>query len=92
MTALANLDLWDAFSHREQQCVAFLVAGKSKKEIGRELNISPDTVKVHIHHAFKKANVHGSEALIARLYRLEMPKITHRPHGVHASRGTERAA
>lgn len=73
--------LWSDFTAREQEVVALLIAGKTKKEAARTLDLSPATVKAHLHSAFRKANVHGSVQLIARLYRLEAPKITGRPNG-----------
>ena len=46
-------------SDRELEVLKALAAGQSNKEIGRTLNISPNTVKTHIARLYAKMQVHG---------------------------------
>ena len=39
--------------------------GLSNKQIARNLGISPETVKTHLHHAFERVGVSGRVALSA---------------------------
>ena len=39
---------------RERQIMRLVSAGLSNKEIGRRLNITDGTIKVHLHHIFQK--------------------------------------
>jgi two-component system nitrate/nitrite response regulator NarL len=50
---------------REWKVVALAAAGESNKEIGRKLNISAGTAKVHLHHIFRKIGVKNRTALAA---------------------------
>ena len=42
---------------RERQILHLLTHGLSNKEIGKELSISPYTVKAHLHHILEKLNL-----------------------------------
>jgi DNA-binding CsgD family transcriptional regulator len=91
--------LWSDLTHREQQVTALMVAGMTRKQMARQMGLSADTVRVYVLKVFRKANVHSVPQLIAKLYRLDPPKITARPHGVESksespaiSRETEKAA
>ncbi|MFC7536027.1 LuxR C-terminal-related transcriptional regulator [Sphingomonas sp. GCM10030256] len=59
--ALANL------TDRQQQVVKLLSEGHANKVIARELGISPSTVKVHVHAAFRALGVHSRLAAVAAL-------------------------
>ena len=37
----------------------------SNKQIARQLGISPETVKTHLHHIFEREGIHGRIALLA---------------------------
>jgi DNA-binding CsgD family transcriptional regulator len=37
----------------------------SNKQIARKLQISPETVKTHLQHAFQRGGVHNRMALVA---------------------------
>ncbi len=44
-------------TRRDQQVLKLLVAGCSNKDIARELNISPRTVKQHLRTLFLRAGI-----------------------------------
>lgn len=48
-----------AFSHREKQVLALLVAGMTNREIAARLYLSESTVKTHVTSAFGKLGVHS---------------------------------
>jgi two-component system nitrate/nitrite response regulator NarL len=48
---------------REHQIMCLVSEGLSNKEIGRRLNISDGTIKVHLHHIYKKLEITNRTAL-----------------------------
>lgn len=48
---------------REQQVLELVEQGLKNKEIARELNIRPGTVKIHLKHIFEKTGVRGRYGL-----------------------------
>lgn len=52
-------------TERERQIMHLVSTGQSNKEIGRQLNLTEGTVKVHLHHMFQKLAVHNRTALAA---------------------------
>jgi two-component system nitrate/nitrite response regulator NarL len=48
---------------RERQIMRLVCKGQSNKEIGRQLNLSEGTVKVHLHHIYQKLSIHNRTAL-----------------------------
>jgi two-component system nitrate/nitrite response regulator NarL len=59
---------------RERQIVLIVAEGLSNKEVGRQLNLSEGTVKVHLHNIYNKLGVKNRTALvaIAHAYREEL--------------------
>jgi DNA-binding NarL/FixJ family response regulator len=58
VTQALSLRLPDSeLSHREREVLRLIVAGKSNREIGEELNIKEATVKSHITIIFMRLNV-----------------------------------
>jgi DNA-binding CsgD family transcriptional regulator len=53
-------------SHREQQTLFYLLRGKTAKEIGCILNISPKTVEYYIENLKNKFNCHSRSELISK--------------------------
>ncbi|MDB5657109.1 MAG: two-component response regulator [Tardiphaga sp.] len=51
---------------RERQIMTLVSKGLSNKEIGRQLNISDGTIKVHLHNIYQKLDV-GNRTLLAAL-------------------------
>ena len=54
-----------ALTRRELQIVRLVSEGLSNKEIGRRLNITDGTIKVHLHKIFEKLRVSNRTALVA---------------------------
>jgi two-component system nitrate/nitrite response regulator NarL len=54
-----------ALTDRELQIMRLVSDGLSNKEIGRRLNLSDGTIKVHLHHIFQKLEVGNRTALAA---------------------------
>ncbi|WP_245312913.1 LuxR C-terminal-related transcriptional regulator [Bradyrhizobium macuxiense] len=52
-------------TERERQIMRLVSEGLSNKEIGRRLNISDGTIKVHLHHIFQKLDISNRTALAA---------------------------
>jgi two-component system nitrate/nitrite response regulator NarL len=54
-----------ALTDREQQIMRLVSEGLSNKEIGRRLNITDGTIKVHLHHIFQKLEISNRTVLAA---------------------------
>jgi len=50
---------------RERQIMRLVSEGLSNKEIGRRLNITDGTIKVHLHHIFQKLEISNRTVLAA---------------------------
>jgi DNA-binding NarL/FixJ family response regulator len=55
---------------RERQVMRLIAKGLSNNEIGRQLNVSEATIKVHVSHIFLKLGVHKRTALAVLAARL----------------------
>ena len=60
-------DAMTGLTERQRQVIRLVSAGHQNKVIARELGISPSTVKVHIHAAFRALGVHSRTAAMAAL-------------------------
>jgi DNA-binding CsgD family transcriptional regulator len=56
---------WSSLTERQREIVQWAARGMSNKQIARQLGISPETVKTHLHHVFEREGVHGRMALLA---------------------------
>jgi two-component system, NarL family, nitrate/nitrite response regulator NarL len=56
-------ELPGTLTQREGEIMRLVCAGLSNKEIGRELNLSDGTIKVHLHHIYRKLAIHNRAAL-----------------------------
>jgi two-component system, NarL family, nitrate/nitrite response regulator NarL len=63
-TAMTEKDL-AALTERERQIMRLVSKGLSNKEIGRRLNVSAGTIKVHLHHIFQKLDISNRTSLAA---------------------------
>ena len=53
----------NSLTNREQEIVFALAEGLSNKDIGRKLNLSEGTVKVHLHNIYTKLGAKNRTAL-----------------------------
>src|SRR5262249_16032232 len=65
--------LGSTLTYRERQITLMVAEGLSNKEIGRRLELSEGTVKIHLHNIYKKIGVNNRTALTAAA-------IAHRDH------------
>jgi DNA-binding NarL/FixJ family response regulator len=56
---------WPGLTERQREIVGWAARGLSNKQIAKQLGISPETVKTHLHHVFEREGVHGRMALLA---------------------------
>jgi len=70
--------LLDQLTPREREILSHLAQGQSNKTIARALNISHDTVKMHVRHILGKLNL--SSRVQAAVFAVER-KFTAPPHG-----------
>ena len=54
-----------ALTERERQIMHLVCEGQSNKKVGRKLNLSESTVKVHLHHIYQKLAIRNRTALAA---------------------------
>lgn len=54
-----------ALTDREREIMHLVCAGLSNKEVGRQLDVSDGTIKVHLHHIYEKLAIHNRTALAA---------------------------
>lgn len=61
----------DALTRREREVMLLVADGLSNKEVGRRLNVSEGTVKIHLHTIYQKVSVSNRTALanLARMHR-----------------------
>lgn len=52
-------------TERESQIVRLVSEGLTNKEIGRRLNVTDGTIKVHLHHIFQKLDISNRTSLAA---------------------------
>ena len=55
----------ESLTGREQQIVLMVSDGLSNKDIGRRLDLSEGTVKVHLHNIYRRLKVNNRTALTA---------------------------
>jgi two-component system nitrate/nitrite response regulator NarL len=53
----------NSLTGREREIVLALAEGLSNKDVGRRLNLSEGTVKVHLHNIYQKLGVKNRTAL-----------------------------
>jgi DNA-binding NarL/FixJ family response regulator len=54
-----------ALTERERQIMHLVCEGQSNKKVGRKLNLSESTVKVHLHHIYQKLAIRNRTVLAA---------------------------
>jgi len=58
-------DLIDKLTVRERQITSLISEGVSNKAIGRQLNLTEGTVKIHLHNIYSKLEIQNRTALTA---------------------------
>jgi two-component system, NarL family, nitrate/nitrite response regulator NarL len=56
-------------TYRQVEIIRLIVQGLSNKEIGRQLNISEGTVKIHLHKIYMRLGLRNRTSLIAFAFR-----------------------
>jgi DNA-binding CsgD family transcriptional regulator len=66
-------------THREREVVTLIALGHETAEIGRELHISPETVRTHVRNAMSKLGARTRAQLVAvficRVHAVEVPSL-----------------
>jgi len=62
-----KLDSIDLLTPREQDVAYYVAQGKSNKEIAVILDLSADTVKLHLNHIYRKLNIDNRVSLALKL-------------------------
>ena len=62
---IPNSNAKGQLTERERQIMRLVSEGLSNKEIGRRLNITDGTIKVHLHHVFQKLEIDNRTVLAA---------------------------
>lgn len=60
-------------SQREQEIAALMISGRSNREIGEELHLSPDTVKAHVARLARKLGASNRVEAVARYVDMSRP-------------------
>lgn len=55
-----------SLTRREREVLDLLLEGRSYKEIGRALHVTPDTVHTHASHVYRKLGIKGRRSLAGR--------------------------
>ncbi len=71
-------------TEREREILQYLATGKSNKEIARSLNISHDTVKLHVRHILAKLNL--TSRVEAAVFAVEHGGMHSHGHAVNSMR------
>jgi DNA-binding NarL/FixJ family response regulator len=58
----------NSLTSREREVVLTLAEGLSNKDVGRRLNLSEGTVKVHLHNIYSKLGVKNRTALVTKAH------------------------
>jgi LuxR family maltose regulon positive regulatory protein len=70
--ALRDQGLIEQLSERELEVLQLIAAGKSNREIARDLIVTLGTVKKHINNIFGKLDVHSRTQAVARARELHL--------------------
>lgn len=60
-----SLSATHKLTDREIEVFCLLAQGKSNEEIAHDMCISEGTVKAHLHHTYRKFNLHTRKELLA---------------------------
>jgi DNA-binding NarL/FixJ family response regulator len=63
-----------ALTERERQIMHLVCEGQSNKKVGRKLNLSESTVKVHLHYIYQKLAIRNRTMLAAAKWHRPEPE------------------
>ena len=75
----------NSLTSREREVVLALAKGLSNKDVGRRLNLSEGTVKVHLHNIYGKLGVKNRTALAVLAF-TESAWVKMLPHTANSER------
>jgi NarL family two-component system response regulator LiaR len=81
----ASRDRIASLTVREREILRYLVAGLTRSDIARELYISADTVRTHVHNLLHRLGVHDSVAAVAIARRAGVKPWTPMPDVQHST-------
>jgi two-component system, NarL family, nitrate/nitrite response regulator NarL len=61
-------------TYRERQVVELVAQGFSNRNIANELDLVEGTVKIHLHHVYKKLRVANRVALVLQMHKRKQQK------------------
>jgi LuxR family maltose regulon positive regulatory protein len=64
----------DELTARERSIIEFIARGQSNKEIARELDVAPETIKTHLKRIFQKLSAESRAQAVVRAQSLGMLK------------------
>ncbi len=76
-TAIVTYAISEPLSARESDILTLIAEGQSNKEIARNLDIAPETVKSHVKHIFTKLNVEKRAQAVSRAQILGLAGTQH---------------
>jgi LuxR family transcriptional regulator, maltose regulon positive regulatory protein len=76
-TPIVTYAISDPLSVRESDILKLIAEGQSNKEIARNLDIAPETVKSHVKHIFTKLNVEKRAQAVSRAQILGLAGTQH---------------
>jgi DNA-binding CsgD family transcriptional regulator len=62
------LERWP-LTQREREVAALVIRGLSNEKIARDIGVSPETVKTHVHNIFEKSGTHSRAEFLAAVLR-----------------------
>jgi DNA-binding NarL/FixJ family response regulator len=65
----AEREIADRLTSRELEVLRLLASQYENEEIGRRLGLTTGTVKIHVHHVYRKLGVSGRQDLLQYLKR-----------------------
>jgi len=60
-------------SRRQEEIILLICEGRSNKEIGKKLDVSPRTVESHLQRLYTQHKVHSRTALVVKWLREQSP-------------------
>jgi DNA-binding NarL/FixJ family response regulator len=78
VSAVSSAHWWSVLSPREREIALLVSRGFADKKIALELELSPGTVKQHVHHIFMKLGIRTRKTLLGAAPHLRLRNIVRR--------------